>query len=97
VNWSDALKLYGLGLQGSKGDVPGEIPSIINQFEYQKYKAWNTHRGKSRDDCEKEFLEIALPICDRLGRNTEDPNKDKKESEYKECLDKQINDAKDAE
>ena len=91
VSWdqmsvSNALDLYGLGLQGAKGNNHEEQPSVLlHQIEYQKWKAYESRKGMSKEDAEKEFLKLAIPILEENGIFTEDPLKDRNEFDYNEC------------
>lgn len=55
---------------------------------------WDSHRGKKTEDVEREFLALAIPIAQRLNYDVTDPDKGKREKNYKECMNNEMKDAK---
>lgn len=53
------LKLYSLYKQATEGDVNTEPPS--NPFDFvskAKHEAWNSLKGKTKEDAMKEYVEL---------------------------------------
>jgi len=46
----DSCALYGLGLQGGKGDNTDPEPNMFNVLESQKWKAWESRKGMSLEE-----------------------------------------------
>ena len=56
---SELLMLYALFKQATEGDNNGEQPS--NPFDFAataKFNAWKDIAGKSKEDSEKEYIEL---------------------------------------
>jgi acyl-CoA-binding protein len=53
------LRLYGYHKQVMKGDAPTEGPTNIFDFVAKaKYEAWSKQRGRSRDECMKDYIDL---------------------------------------
>jgi diazepam-binding inhibitor (GABA receptor modulating acyl-CoA-binding protein) len=54
---ADKLKVYGLFKQATEGDVTGSQPWAINVVARAKYDAWATHKGMSKEDAMKAYVD----------------------------------------
>ncbi len=52
------LKLYSLYKQATEGDVQGERPGGFDFKGAAKYDAWETLKGKTKEDAENEYVEL---------------------------------------
>ena len=52
------LKLYGLFKQASEGDNNAERPGGFDFKAIAKHDAWESQKGKSKDDCMTEYVEL---------------------------------------
>ena len=52
------LKLYALFKQSTVGDVQGETPNAMDFKAMAKYRSWESLKGKSMDDCKKEYIHL---------------------------------------
>ncbi|NPA44971.1 MAG: acyl-CoA-binding protein [Chlorobi bacterium] len=52
------LKLYGLYKQATEGDVTGERPGGFDFKGAAKFDAWETYKGKSKEDATNEYIEF---------------------------------------
>jgi len=52
------LKIYSLYKQATEGDVSGEKPGGFDFKAIAKYRAWEKLKGKSSDECMKEYIEL---------------------------------------
>ncbi len=52
------LKIYSLYKQATEGDVSGEKPGGFDFKAIAKYRAWGKLKGKSADECMKEYIEL---------------------------------------
>jgi len=52
------LKLYSLYKQATEGDVSGERPGGFDFKGAAKFNAWESIKGKSKEDAEKEYIEL---------------------------------------
>ena len=51
-------QIYGLFKQASNGDNSGAEPSALNALAKGKWDAWEAQKGKSKEDAEKEYIEL---------------------------------------
>ena len=56
------LKMYGMGMQGSKGDQIGEKPGIFDIVGGLKWEAWEEYRGIDRVYVQKAFIVYASKL-----------------------------------
>jgi diazepam-binding inhibitor (GABA receptor modulator, acyl-CoA-binding protein) len=56
------LKLYSLYKQGTEGDVSGERPGGFDFKGIAKYDAWANLKGKSKEDAQKEYVELVSSL-----------------------------------
>lgn len=52
------LQLYSLYKQGSKGDVEGSRPGLLNPVGRAKWDAWNKIKGKSKEAAMQEYVDL---------------------------------------
>ena len=52
------LKLYALYKQSTAGDVQGGPPGAMDFKAAAKYRSWESMKGKSMDDCKKEYIQL---------------------------------------
>uniref|UniRef100_A0A8R1XLR5 ACB domain-containing protein n=1 Tax=Onchocerca volvulus TaxID=6282 RepID=A0A8R1XLR5_ONCVO len=71
-NEDEKLKLYGIYKQAIHGDIPSTEdypkPSNTDQWNLRKYNAWIKNKGKDRQQCEKEYIQIAEEMIKKYGR-----------------------------
>lgn len=53
---ADMLILYSLFKQGSKGDVGGKRPGMLDMVGRAKYDAWNKLKGTGKDEAMKQYI-----------------------------------------
>lgn len=53
------LQLYGLFKQAKVGDNAGKRPGITKVRERAKFDAWEGHKGMSKEDAMKKYMELA--------------------------------------
>ncbi len=59
----DELKqLYALFKQGTVGDNETAKPGMLDFKGKAKWEAWNSVKGKSKEDAQKEYIEFAKNI-----------------------------------
>lgn len=52
------LELYGLFKQGTKGDVSGKRPGMLDFKGRAKYDAWASRKGMSKDQAMDEYVSV---------------------------------------
>ena len=52
------LKLYGLFKQVTEGDVQGERPGGFDFKGAAKFNAWESYKGKTKDDAASEYIDL---------------------------------------
>lgn len=52
------LKIYSLFKQATEGDVNVERPTGFDFKAIAKYKAWERQKGKAKDACMQEYIEL---------------------------------------
>jgi len=52
------LELYSLYKQGSRGDVSGKRPGMLDMKGRAKYDAWAKQKGKSQDDAMQGYVDL---------------------------------------
>ncbi|KAK9472338.1 acyl-CoA-binding protein [Dipodascopsis tothii] len=55
----ELLSLYGLFKQATVGDNTTPKPSVFDLKGKYKWNAWDKLKGKSQEDAEKEYIELA--------------------------------------
>jgi len=58
------LKLYSLYKQGSRGDVEGEPPGLMDFVERAKFNAWEALRGLDRDEAKRRYVALVDSLFD---------------------------------
>ena len=58
----DKLKFYGLYKQATEGDVTGSQPWAVQMEARAKWDAWNANKGKSKEDSEKEYVDLLTKV-----------------------------------
>ncbi|AIZ46124.1 acyl-CoA-binding protein [Deinococcus radiopugnans] len=56
------LRLYALYKQGSVGDAGPDRPGGFDFVGAAKYDAWNTLRGKSPEEAQREYVELVRSL-----------------------------------
>ncbi len=56
------LKLYALYKQGTEGDVRGAKPSLFDIKGRKKFEAWETIRGKAKDEAQNEYVSLVKTL-----------------------------------
>jgi len=56
------LKLYALFKQSTVGDVEGDPPGAMDFKAAAKYRSWESLKGKSKDDCKREYIELVKSL-----------------------------------
>ncbi|VDM08074.1 unnamed protein product [Wuchereria bancrofti] len=71
-NDEEKLQLYGLYKQIIHGDIPSvedyPKPSGTDQWNLRKYRAWMKNKGKDRQQCEKDYVQLAEEMIKKYGR-----------------------------
>ena len=52
------LKLYALYKQGTKGNVSGKRPGMLDMVGRAKYDAWARLRGTSQHDAQQRYVDL---------------------------------------
>tara|TARA_B100001173_G_scaffold312279_1_gene332593 strand:+ start:3387 stop:3638 length:252 start_codon:yes stop_codon:yes gene_type:complete len=52
------LKIYSLYKQATKGDVEGERPTGFDFVNLAKYNAWESLKGKNKEDAMQEYIHL---------------------------------------
>jgi acyl-CoA-binding protein len=52
------LKIYGLFKQATEGDIIGDRPGGFDFKAIAKYNAWESYKGKSKDECMTEYVAL---------------------------------------
>lgn len=52
------LKIYSLYKQATKGDVEGERPTGFDFVNLAKYNAWDSLKGKNKEDAMQEYIHL---------------------------------------
>lgn len=55
----ELLNLYGLFKQATEGDVTEERPGGFDFKAFAKYDAWNSLKGKSKEEAMTAYIELA--------------------------------------
>lgn len=63
----ELLQIYALYKQGSVGDVSGDKPGMLDFKGKAKYDAWTKLKGKSKEDAQKEYVELARNLLKKYG------------------------------
>ncbi|GAA1988179.1 acyl-CoA-binding protein [Terrabacter lapilli] len=56
------LRLYGLYKQATEGDVSGSRPGFTNPVGRQKYDAWATFEGTSREAAQEQYVALVRDL-----------------------------------
>lgn len=83
---TEALKWYGISMQGLHGDNHAPKPSIFNIIETMKWNAYEKVKGMDRAEARKEFVEHASKALIEHGFKPEHPQKDKINAAYMKCV-----------
>lgn len=63
----ELLLIYGLFKQGTVGDVNTDKPGIFSPTERAKWDAWNSQKGKSKEQAQNEYVEAARGLLNKYG------------------------------
>lgn len=58
-NNDELLELYGLFKQATVGDCDTTRPGLFDPKGKAKWDAWNGRKGLSKEDAEKQYIEVA--------------------------------------
>jgi len=86
MSTSEALKWYGISMQGLHGDNKAPRPSIFNIIETMKWNAYENVKGKDRVEARKEFVDHASKALRERGFKPEHPQKDKINAAFMKCV-----------
>ena len=56
------LEIYALFKQGSVGDVNIDRPGMFDQKGRYKWDAWNGQKGKSLEEAQQQYIDLAKEI-----------------------------------
>lgn len=65
----EKLALYGLYKQATVGDVNTDRPGMLDFTGKAKWDAWNSRKGMSTADAEKEYIAVADKCIAQYGMN----------------------------
>lgn len=60
MNNDDLQAIYGLYKQATIGDCNTEQPSFYQLTEKAKWNAWNSQKGKNKDQAKSEYVQYCL-------------------------------------
>lgn len=58
----ELLNIYGLFKQANEGDNTTEEPSFYQLEKKSKWKAWNSQKGKSKDQAKHEYVTAVIKL-----------------------------------
>ena len=64
----ELLELYALFKQGTKGDVMGSRPGMLDFKGRAKFDAWEKKKGLARDAAQKAYVELVAKLEARYGK-----------------------------
>ena len=64
----ELLELYALFKQGTKGDVTGSRPGMLDFKGRAKFDAWEKKKGLARDAAQKAYVELVAKLEARYGK-----------------------------
>ena len=62
---NDLLTMYALFKQGSKGDVTGSRPGMIDFKGRAKYDAWEKMKGKNSEAAKQEYVDLVNGLFEK--------------------------------
>ncbi|AXA49747.1 diazepam-binding inhibitor (GABA receptor modulator, acyl-CoA-binding protein) [Malassezia restricta] len=62
VTQTQQLKFYSLFKQANDGDCNTQRPGMLDFAGRAKWDAWNSLKGKSKEDAKKEYVEAFLEV-----------------------------------
>ena len=65
----EMLKIYGLYKQATVGDVNTSRPGMFNLTGKYKWDAWDSLKGKSKDDAAAEYITLVEELKSKYGVN----------------------------
>jgi len=83
---TEALKWYGIIMQGSYGDNKSEAPSWFDLVERLKWNSYENVKGMDRKDARSMFLEGAHKMLAERGFSDENPDKAQTDKDYEICV-----------
>ena len=63
----ELLTLYALYKQATAGDVSGKRPGLLDLKGRAKYDAWERRRGRPREACAAEYVELVAQLEKKYG------------------------------
>lgn len=65
----ELLQIYSLYKQGEVGDVNTARPGLADFKGKAKWDAWEKQKGKSKDQAQKEYVELARNLLKKYNQN----------------------------
>lgn len=63
----ELLQIYSLYKQGTIGDNNTPKPGMFKLTDKAKWEAWSKLTGKSKEDAQKEYVELARTLLQKYG------------------------------
>jgi len=63
----EMLELYGLYKQATVGDVNTDRPGMFDMTGKAKWDAWESRKGLSKEDAEKQYIVVSKRIVETYG------------------------------
>lgn len=67
VTKEEKMRLYALYKQATEGDCTNCEPKNVESDEKEKCDAWCKMKGRSKDDAEKEYVELSRTLLNKYG------------------------------
>lgn len=83
---TEALKWYGVIMQGAYGDNNEEAPSWLDLTERLKWNSYEGQKGRDPHEARMELIEGAHKMLADRGFSDEHPDKARMDKEYDECV-----------
>eukprot|EP01134_Creolimax_fragrantissima_P001834 CFRG1834T1 len=65
----EMLKIYGLFKQATVGDCNTAKPGMFDVKGKAKWSSWESYKGKSKEDAEKEYVALVEELIAKYGLN----------------------------
>lgn len=63
----ELLSIYGLYKQGLEGDNTTAEPWAVQVQKKAKWSAWTSHKGKSKEAAQTEYVKVARELLTKYG------------------------------
>lgn len=83
---SEALKWYGIIMQGQYGDNTTPSPSWFDLVERLKWNAYDANKGMDKHEARMMFIEGAIKLLEDRGFSAEAPEKEQMDKDYAKCV-----------